>query len=517
MSVQIVHSFRDKGKVRQKIIKHIGVATTPKHLEELKLLARSIQIELENEDVSLFDPKELRKDLDTPQEKHRTPHYKEEDYQIDIRTLKEEKRVIDGVHDVYGKIFDQLNLKSIFANPARHASAVQTFKEIVLSRIANPDSKRGSVAMLESNYGIHLNLDKVYRMMDKLDDAAIEKLNRLSYAKTKALFDDKIDVIYFDATTLYFESFTEDEGEDALKKNGYSKDLKFNQPQVVLALMVTQEGLPIGYEVFPGDTFDGHTLIPSLKTLQEKYRIDNVVYVADSGMFNQENLKELGETHFYLHNPALATRELSGLSKIEYGWTFRVVSDRYMAPESKPDKWEAIAIKKIKEGKKDEYWGWDGNKFRFAKAIRIKKGCLKCHGSLEQISPALLKAMRAKYGDNVDRAINYKEGDLRGIVSVTILPPSIIATALSLIDAWNIGAFVVAFLVFWFFAKNEIIKPIEKITKAAHDISLGKLDIDLGVRGLKEEEVADEITKLAIAIDRLRASIQIAMERLRKK
>jgi HAMP domain-containing protein/cytochrome c551/c552 len=230
-----------------------------------------------------------------------------------------------------------------------------------------------------------------------------------------------------------------------------------------------------------------------------------------------EILKELGETHFYLHNPALATRELSGLSKIEYGWTFRVVSDRYMAPESKPDKWEAIAIKKIKEGKKDEYWGWDGNKFRFAKAIRIKKGCLKCHGSLEQISPALLKAMRAKYGDNVDRAINYKEGDLRGIVSVTILPPSIIATALSLIDAWNIGAFVVAFLVFWFFAKNEIIKPIEKITKAAHDISLGKLDIDLGVRGLKEEEVADEITKLAIAIDRLRASIQIAMERLRKK
>jgi len=293
MSVQIVHSFRDKGKVRQKIVKHIGVATSPKHLEELKLLARSIQIQLENEDISLFEPKELQKDLDTPQEKHRTSRYAEEDYQIDIRTLKEEKRVINGIHDVYGKMFDQLNLKSIFANPARQISAVQIFKEIVLSRIANPDSKRGSVAMLENNYGIHLNLDKVYRMMDKLDDAAIEKLNRLSYAKTKALFDEKIDVIYFDATTLYFESFTEDEGEDTLKKNGYSKDLKFNQPQVVLALMVTKEGLPIGYEVFPGDTFDGHTLIPSLKTLQEKYHIDNVVYVADSGMFNQENLKEL--------------------------------------------------------------------------------------------------------------------------------------------------------------------------------------------------------------------------------
>jgi len=234
-----------------------------------------------------------------------------------------------------------------------------------------------------------------------------------------------------------------------------------------------------------------------------------------------ELLQNFGEIHFYLHNPALATRELSNLSRIEYGWTFRVVSDRYMAPQDKPDKWESIAIKEIKKkmrnGQGDEYWGWDGNKFRFAKAIKVKKGCLKCHGTPDQIDPVLLKAMKAKYGDNVERAINYKVGDLRGIISVTILPPNIITTALSLIDLWNIGALLLAFLIFWFFAKNEIIKPIEQITKATHDISLGKLDTDLGVRGLKEEDVADEITKLAIAIDRLRASIQIAMERLKKR
>ncbi len=88
-----------------------------------------------------------------------------------------------------------------------------------------------------------------------------------------------------------FESFPEDE----FKRNGYSKDRKFNQPQVVLALMVTKEGLPIGYEAFSGDTFEGHTLIPSLQTLRKKYNIDRVVYVADSGMFNKDNLKELDE------------------------------------------------------------------------------------------------------------------------------------------------------------------------------------------------------------------------------
>jgi HAMP domain-containing protein len=232
-----------------------------------------------------------------------------------------------------------------------------------------------------------------------------------------------------------------------------------------------------------------------------------------------EELMNFGETHFYLHNPALATRELSKLSKAEYGWTFRVVSDRYMAPQDKPDKWESIAIKEIIKSKErgGEFWSWDGDKFRFAKAIYVKKGCLKCHGPADQIPPAIMKALRAKYGDNVDRAINYKVGDLRGIISVTILPPSIISTAISLVDFWNIAALVLAFLIFWFFAKREIIVPIEKLTKAAHDISLGKLDVDLGVRGLKEEGVKDEITKLAIAIERLRASIQIAMERLRKK
>jgi len=316
-SVQIVHSFREKGKVKQKIVKHIGVATSERHLDELKLLAQSIQIQLENEDLSLFTPEELQKDLDKSHPSHMQKYYEDEDYQIDIRSLEEESRVISGIHDIYGKMFDELNLRSIFANPARNVSSVQIFKDILMARIAKPDSKRGSVEMLEDNFGISIDLDRVYRMMDKLDDTAIEKLNTLSYHKTKELFDDKIDVIYFDATTIYFESFTEDTGEDAIKKNGYSKDLKFNQPQVVLALMVTKEGLPIGYEAFSGDTFDGHTLIPSLKILREKYHIDNVVYVADSGMFNKDNLKELEDLEEHNFNYIVGARIKNMSQKIK--------------------------------------------------------------------------------------------------------------------------------------------------------------------------------------------------------
>jgi len=64
---------------------------------------------------------------------------------------------------------------------------------------------------------------------------------------------------------VYFESFEEDE----LKKNGFSKDHKHNQPQVLLALMVTTDGLPVDYEIFPGDTFEGHTLIPTLTKIRK--------------------------------------------------------------------------------------------------------------------------------------------------------------------------------------------------------------------------------------------------------
>ena len=304
-SVQIVESSRVMGKVKQTIVKHIGIAQDDEELEELKLLGESIKRKLELENaLPLFTPEEMEVEINRAKKKIETNQYSDDDYMVNMRNLIEEDRVITGIHDIYGKLFDELNLSSIFAYPSRNKSSINHFKNIVLARIAKPDSKRGSVNMLEENFGISLNLGSVYKMMDKITDKSIEKLNSLAYNKTKDLFGGKIDVIYFDATTLYFESFEEDE----FKRNGFSKDRKFNQPQVVLALMVTKEGLPIGYEAFSGDTFDGHTLIPSLKILRKKYNIDKVVYVADSGMFNSNNLTELDELEEYDFNYIVGAR-----------------------------------------------------------------------------------------------------------------------------------------------------------------------------------------------------------------
>ena len=82
------------------------------------------------------------------------------------------------------------------------------------------------------------------------------------------MLGESLDVLFYDCTTLYFESFVSDE----LRQKGFSKDHKVNETQVLLALMVTREGLPIGYEVFPGATFEGHSLAPVLTALQRRYR-----------------------------------------------------------------------------------------------------------------------------------------------------------------------------------------------------------------------------------------------------
>jgi len=66
------------------------------------------------------------------------------------------------------------------------------------------------------------------------------------------------ELLFYDVTTLYFESFDDDE----LRKKGFSKDSKSPQTQILVALLVTKEGFPIGYEIFAGNTFEGHTIIP---------------------------------------------------------------------------------------------------------------------------------------------------------------------------------------------------------------------------------------------------------------
>jgi transposase len=124
-------------------------------------------------------------------------------------------------------------------------------------------------------------------MMDKLTEDRIKAVQDKSWYYSKKLFTDEIKVMFYDCTTLYFESFTEDE----LRRFGYSKDHKFNQGQVLLALIVTQDGLPVGYELFPGNTNEGKTFKTVIKRIKNRYNIEKIVIVADSGLLSKENME----------------------------------------------------------------------------------------------------------------------------------------------------------------------------------------------------------------------------------
>lgn len=194
-----------------------------------------------------------------------------------------------GFSDVYGREYDKV-FKGLPLTPAY----TKHLKDLVMMRIASPDSKRGT-ALASSFYGASLHVDSIYKLMDKMGDSVIEQIKSTVYyhaCQQLERYNDSLDVLFYDLTTLSFETGTQDEYRDF----GFSKDGKHHHVQVVLAVIVTKDGLPVDYALFPGNAYEGHTLVPVLKKLKETYDIQRVVLVADAALMNKVNLSEL-ESH----------------------------------------------------------------------------------------------------------------------------------------------------------------------------------------------------------------------------
>ena len=282
-AVQLVEGYRDAatGKVKQRIVRHLGYGDTEEEVSRLKTLGEHLKIEIKEElQPSFFGP------TYSPAEEKKD-EAKAEDYRVDdVRKLRTQNQVMTGVNEVCGHQFNKLGFNSILPNPTRKAYSQKVLKDIVLARIASPDSKRDSVRFLSEQCGIQINLDSVYNAMDYIDDKVIQNIQGKSLAAAQRIFPEKIDVLFYDATTLYFESFTEDE----LKSKGFSKDHKSQEVQILLSIFVTKHGIPVGYDIFPGSTYEGHTLLTALSNLKHRFTIDQVVFVADSGMLQKDNL-----------------------------------------------------------------------------------------------------------------------------------------------------------------------------------------------------------------------------------
>ena len=290
-SVQIVASERIGETVKQRIVRHIGTAMNDDELVRMKELAEFVRANLEAEAVPvLFKPDELaRMVIDYRKKADLSP---DQPLRVDLKQLREENRVVVGIHEIYGKLFDELGFDRVLGDPARRVQAAKTIKHLVMARIANPASKRKSVIDLERDFGIKLDLNAVYRTLDFIDDQSLNLIQKKAWDAATGMFAEKIDVVFYDCTTLYFESFTEDE----LREKGLSKENKHSETQVLLGMMVTKQGLPLGYRLYSGATWEGHTLKDAIAHIGHMVEIGRVVFVADSGLLSKDNLDLIEES-----------------------------------------------------------------------------------------------------------------------------------------------------------------------------------------------------------------------------
>jgi len=236
------------------------------------------------------------------------------DYQQDEHYISFLKRNINYIRP----IGTELVLNKIFNDVGFDQIPDTLFRHLVLSRVICPGSKLKTIDYLSRHHHIYYDVSKVYRYMDKLNDSHKELLQKISYEHTLGLFNGHLSVVFYDVTTLYFETSKEDE----LRKIGYSKDGKSHNPQIVLGLLVSKGGYPLAFEMHQGNKYEGHTFIPLLDKFKSTFELDNLIVIADAGLMSKSNIKQLKEKNYDFIIGARIKNESSEIKKkiLSYTW-----------------------------------------------------------------------------------------------------------------------------------------------------------------------------------------------------
>jgi transposase len=184
---------------------------------------------------------------------------------------------------------------------APHESALFA---MAANRLEEPGSKLAcathwlpDVAWLPDAAG--LNVDQFYRALDFLTMWA-ETVERDVFLRAADLFELDVDLVFYDTTTAYFETDEADEEAQEwggrlfapLRRRGHSKEGLDNHPQVIIALAVSRDGMPLRCWVLPGDTADV-TTVARIKDDLRAWRLGRCVFVGDAGMYSADNLAKL--------------------------------------------------------------------------------------------------------------------------------------------------------------------------------------------------------------------------------
>lgn len=258
ISIQIVQ----KRNRSNRVVKTVGIART-KREEELLLLLASAEKERLQGLQSLF--------------------VEHDDLVVEsfVSGIANDHLQIVGAELVLGKIYDKIGF------PAD--GSCNYFRNLVLCRLVYPGSKLKTVDYFRQHLNLEVSVYSVYRFLDELNASLKPTIEQVSFAYSKSLLGGRIGVVFYDMTTLYFEASEEDD----YRIPGFNKDGKHQQPQIMIGLLVSEHGYPIGYQIFEGNTSETKTLVPVLEGFQSKFSIGKPIVVADAALLSQKNIDAL--------------------------------------------------------------------------------------------------------------------------------------------------------------------------------------------------------------------------------
>jgi transposase len=269
--LQIVESRRVNGSPRQKVLLSLGRVDTPEGKKLLESLAEAfVQA---SERLSLLD---LRKDIKA----HSTREF--------------------GIPLVFRRIWEDLALAALLGSEMSEVETEFDLPEaifnMVLNRLSDPSSKRQLETWQKSVEGIEsFGLHQYYRALDYLVDHKVTLEKRI-FSRMRDLFHADVDVILFDTTTVAYYGDS-DKHEDLLEY-GFSKIRRGDLKQIVVGVIMSKQGIPLGHEVFEGNRNDVTCFSEIINQVSDKYKVDKVIMVGDRGMVSKDNIRHLEEKNY---------------------------------------------------------------------------------------------------------------------------------------------------------------------------------------------------------------------------
>ena len=209
------------------------------------------------------------------------------DFRQDEMTRKEAtaERIFDSIVDIRQDGV-RLILDSIYTGIGLDTIGDDTLKLLSIARICQPKSKVATATYLKRHFDEDINLNKIFRYMDTLYNTQRELIQQISVEHTRELLGGKIGIVFYDVTTLYFETSRE----DVLRSPGFSKGGKTAESQIVLGMLVSSDGYPLSYNIFNGSQYEGRTMIPIIDDFVQRFSLTDFIVVADAGLLSRKNI-----------------------------------------------------------------------------------------------------------------------------------------------------------------------------------------------------------------------------------